>query len=84
ARRDNVGTGTVFFYLSDNLGSSREIVASGASSACYDADFYPYGGERAYTNTCPAADRAGPADHLDGDRRRPGSGHRLQQVGPGG
>jgi RHS repeat-associated protein len=53
ARRDNVGTGNVFFYLSDNLGSSREIVASGASSACYDADFYPYGGERAYTNTCP-------------------------------
>src|SRR5450432_2140819 len=46
ARRDNVGTGNVFFYLSDNLGSSREIVASGASSACY-------GGERAYTNTCP-------------------------------
>jgi RHS repeat-associated protein len=53
ARRDNVGTGSVFFYLSDNLGSSREIVASGASSACYDADFYPYGGERAYINTCP-------------------------------
>jgi RHS repeat-associated protein len=53
ARRDNVGTGNVFFYLSDNLGSSREIVASGASSACYDADFYPYGGERAYVNTCP-------------------------------
>jgi RHS repeat-associated protein len=20
---------------------------------CYDADFYPYGGERSYTNTCP-------------------------------
>src|ERR1700690_2625576 len=53
ARRDNVGSGNVFFYLSDNLGSSREIVASGASSACYDADFYPYGGERAYINTCP-------------------------------
>src|SRR5450432_946525 len=53
ARRDNVGTGNIFFYLSDNLGSSREIVASGASSACYDADFYPYGGERAYANTCP-------------------------------
>jgi len=30
-----------------------------------------------------AAHRAGSADHLDGDRRRAGPGHRLQQVGPG-
>ena len=30
-----------------------------------------------------APGRAGPADHLDGDRRGPGAGHRLQQVGPG-
>jgi len=37
----------------DNLGSSREIVQSGQTSPCYDADFYPYGGERAYINTCP-------------------------------
>ena len=29
-----------------------------------------------------AAHRAGPADHLDGRRGRPGAGHRLQQVGP--
>jgi RHS repeat-associated protein len=53
ARRDNAGAGSIFFYLSDNLGSSREIVQSGQTSACYDADFYPYGGERAYINTCP-------------------------------
>ena len=30
-----------------------------------------------------AAHRAGPADHLDGHRRRAVPGHRLQQVGPG-
>ena len=26
-------------------------MATGAT--CYDADFYPFGGERAYTNSCP-------------------------------
>jgi len=24
-------------------------------TVCYDADFYPYGGERAYTNSCPSS-----------------------------
>jgi len=28
-------------------------VQSGQTSACYDADFFPYGGEKAYTSTCP-------------------------------
>ncbi|MGA8368162.1 MAG: RHS repeat-associated core domain-containing protein, partial [Candidatus Acidiferrales bacterium] len=50
ARRD--GSGNVFYYLTDHLGSSREIVEAGQTTACYDADFYPFGGERAYTNTC--------------------------------
>jgi len=50
ARRD--GSGNLFFYLADHLGSSREIIQAGQTSPCYDADFYPFGGERAYTNTC--------------------------------
>ena len=50
ARRD--ASGNVFYYLADHLGSSREIVQAGQTTACYDADFYPFGGERAYTNSC--------------------------------
>jgi RHS repeat-associated protein len=55
ARRD--ASGNVFPYFADHLGSSRKIeeVAAGASTAspCYDADFYPYGREHAFTNSCP-------------------------------
>jgi RHS repeat-associated protein len=44
------------YYASDHLGTSRVMaeVPSGTTTAtlCYDADFYPFGGERAYTNTC--------------------------------
>ncbi|HXA76905.1 MAG TPA: RHS repeat-associated core domain-containing protein, partial [Candidatus Acidoferrales bacterium] len=48
-----VGTSgpTVYYYLSDSLGTSRVITTSSAT-LCYDADFYPFGGERAYTTTC--------------------------------
>jgi RHS repeat-associated protein len=35
------------------LGSSRTMVQAGQTTPCYDADFYPFGGERAVTNTCP-------------------------------
>jgi RHS repeat-associated protein len=38
--------------MEDFLGSSR-VITTAAGSVCYDADFYPFGGERAYTNTCP-------------------------------
>jgi RHS repeat-associated protein len=55
ARRDSFGN--VFYYLTDQLGSSRVIaeVPSGQTTAtlCYDADFEPFGGEHTYTNTCP-------------------------------
>src|SRR2546427_6893422 len=52
ARRD--GSGNVFYYFTDHLGSSREIVQSGQTLPCYDADFYPFGRESTvYTNTCP-------------------------------
>jgi RHS repeat-associated protein len=52
ARRD--GSGNVFYYFTDHLGTSREIVQAGQTSPCYDADFYPFGRESTvYTNTCP-------------------------------
>ena len=35
------------------LGSSRTIVQDGATAPCYDADFYPFGGEHVIANTCP-------------------------------
>jgi RHS repeat-associated protein len=51
ARRDS--SSNVFYYFADHLGTSRDIVQAGQSSPCYDADFYPFGGERVITNTCP-------------------------------
>jgi RHS repeat-associated protein len=52
ARRD--GSGNVFYYFTDHLGTSREIVQAGQTLPCYDADFYPFGREQmVYTNTCP-------------------------------
>jgi RHS repeat-associated protein len=30
-------------------------VTTNTGALCYDADFYPYGGERTYTNSCPTA-----------------------------
>jgi RHS repeat-associated protein len=39
------------YFAEDLLGSSRVVVNS-TGGVCYDADFTPYGGERAYTNTC--------------------------------
>jgi hypothetical protein len=53
ARRDP--NGTVFYYFRDHLGSSRSIVQAGQTSPCYDADYYPFGGERVITDTCPQA-----------------------------
>lgn len=43
-------TGAQLYYMEDMLGSSRLIATT--SAVCYDADFTPFGGERAYTNTC--------------------------------
>lgn len=39
------------YYVEDMLGTSR-VVTTATGTLCYDADFYPYGGERAYTNAC--------------------------------
>jgi RHS repeat-associated protein len=55
ARRDS--SGDVYYYFADDLGTARTMaqVLSGQTTAtlCYDGDFYPFGGERAYTDTCP-------------------------------
>jgi RHS repeat-associated protein len=46
--------GNAEYYAEDFLGSSR-VTTTNNGTVCYDADFYPYGGERAYTNSCPSA-----------------------------
>jgi RHS repeat-associated protein len=43
-------SGTPIYYVEDLLGTSR---VTNTGVVCYDADFYPYGGERTITNTCP-------------------------------
>jgi RHS repeat-associated protein len=43
---------TPIYYVEDLLGTSR-VITTNTGAVCYDADFYPYGGERSYTNTCP-------------------------------
>jgi RHS repeat-associated protein len=43
---------TAQYYVEDFLGSSR-VMTTNNGTLCYDADFYPYGGERTpYTDTC--------------------------------
>ncbi len=53
ARRDYQGN--VNYYVGDHLGTARAILQAGQSAPCYDADFYPFGGERIYTDTCDSA-----------------------------
>jgi RHS repeat-associated protein len=46
-------SGNPIYYVEDLLGTSR-VITTNTGAVCYDADFYPFGGERApYTNTCP-------------------------------
>ncbi len=44
--------GNPIYYVEDMLGTSR-LITQNNGTVCYDADFDPYGGEHAYTNTCP-------------------------------
>jgi RHS repeat-associated protein len=46
-----VSSGAVTYYAEDFLGSTR-VMTTSAGAVCYDADFYPYGGEKVITNTC--------------------------------
>ena len=43
--------GNSLLFAEDSLGSTR-VITDTSGVVCYDADFYPYGGERPYTNTC--------------------------------
>jgi RHS repeat-associated protein len=52
ARRDS--SGNVSYYFADHLGTAR-VVTNSSGSICYDADFYPFGGERIVTDTCDSA-----------------------------
>jgi RHS repeat-associated protein len=45
--------GNAQYYVEDLLGTSR-VMTTNTGTLCYDGDFYPYGGERTYTNACPA------------------------------
>jgi RHS repeat-associated protein len=47
-----VSGNAIYYYAEDFLGSSR-VMTTSTGTVCYDADFYPYGGERVVTNTCP-------------------------------
>jgi len=42
----------MWFYYGDHLGTSRVI--TDGSNVCYDADYFPWGGEKkVFVNTCP-------------------------------
>ena len=46
-------TSQLFYYFSDYLGNARKLYLTGTTGPCFDADYYPFGGERdAVTNTC--------------------------------
>ncbi len=47
-----IPSSSILYYGEDLLGTSR-VITTNTGVVCYDADFYPYGGERPYTNTCP-------------------------------
>ena len=44
--------GTTYYYAEDFLGSSRTMVQAGQTSACFDADFLPFGREKDAVTTC--------------------------------
>jgi RHS repeat-associated protein len=51
--------GTVRYYWSDHLGTTR-VITDASGNVCYDADYYPFQGERTpYVNTCTPAYRMG-------------------------
>jgi RHS repeat-associated protein len=49
ARRD--GSGNVYYYFKNHLGSTATIT-NATGTICYDADFYPLGGELSFVSTC--------------------------------
>jgi RHS repeat-associated protein len=52
--QSNPFSGSVYYYFSDHLGSTR-VVTTSTGSPCYEADFLPYGTEgtpAGFSNTC--------------------------------
>ena len=45
---------TVRYYWGDHLGTTR-VVTDASGNVCYDADFYPFQGERSYITNCTPA-----------------------------
>ena len=58
-----VSSGSISYYVEDFLGTSRALTTS-TGTLCYDADFYPYGGERVVTNTYVANNPTNMTDPL--------------------
>ena len=52
ARRDYQNN--VFYHFADHLGTTR-VSTNSSGTICYDADFYPFGGERIVTDSCDSA-----------------------------
>jgi RHS repeat-associated protein len=50
ARRDS--SGSVFYYYTDPLVGSTLAIYQSSGSLCYQGVYYPFGGEKVYTNTC--------------------------------
>jgi RHS repeat-associated protein len=49
ARRDS--SGNVYYYFEDHLGTATTL-SNASGVLCYDADFLPFGYERAYVTSC--------------------------------
>ena len=47
-----ISWGRTFYYAEDMLGTSR-VMTTSTGTVCYDADFYPFGGEDTFNNGCP-------------------------------
>jgi RHS repeat-associated protein len=44
--------GPIYYYYGDHLGTAR-LITDGGGTKCYDADYFPWGGEQhVYTNSC--------------------------------
>ena len=44
--------GPIYYYYGDHMGTAR-LITDGGGTKCYDADYFPWGGEQhVYTNSC--------------------------------
>jgi RHS repeat-associated protein len=52
ARSDGASPGTIYYLFADHLGSTRAMTQSNGVM-CFASDYYPYGQELNFLNTCP-------------------------------